>query len=130
MRSASALTRPPAPAPAPGPGSIAIVGMSGRFPGSADLDELWAHLAGGHDVTEPITRWKVETSVLQESTRICPHGGFLSDIDQFDPLFFNISGTEATYMDPQHRVLLETSWHALEDAGYAGEAIAVIEDRS
>lgn len=113
-----------APAPAAGPGPIAIVGMSGRFPGSADLDELWTHLAGGHEVTGPITRWKVETSVLPESTRVCPRGGFLSDIDQFDPLFFNISGTEATYMDPQHRLLLETSWHALENAGYAGEAVA------
>ncbi|UYK77835.1 SDR family NAD(P)-dependent oxidoreductase [Xanthomonas sacchari] len=105
-------------------GPIAIVGMSGRFPKSADLQELWTHLAAGDEVTEPITRWSVDPSRLPENTRICPRGGFLSDIDQFDPLFFNISGTEATYMDPQHRVLLEASWHALEDAGYAGDGIA------
>ncbi|WP_277425882.1 type I polyketide synthase, partial [Lysobacter enzymogenes] len=106
------------------PGPIAIVGMSGRFPQSPDLQALWAHLAAGHEVTEPITRWKIDASALPEGTAICPRGGFLSDIDQFDPLFFNISGTEANFMDPQHRLLLESSWHALEDAGYAGESIA------
>ncbi|NJC37104.1 acyl transferase domain-containing protein/acyl carrier protein/SAM-dependent methyltransferase [Xanthomonas arboricola] len=117
----------PHTAAAPGVGiaaPIAIVGMSGRFPASADLQELWAHLAAGDEVIGPITRWQVDTSQLPEHTRVCPRGGFLDDIDQFDPLFFNISGTEATYMDPQHRLLLETSWHALEDAGYAGESIA------
>lgn len=118
----TASTRPREQAAAFGP--IAIVGMSGRFPKSADLQALWAHLAAGEEVTEPITRWPVDASRLPENTRICPRGGFLSDIDQFDPVFFNISGTEATYMDPQHRVLLEESWHALEDAGYAGESIA------
>ncbi|MET4727079.1 acyl transferase domain-containing protein/acyl carrier protein/SAM-dependent methyltransferase [Lysobacter enzymogenes] len=106
------------------PGPIAIVGMSGRFPQSPDLQALWAHLATGHEVTEPISRWKVDASTLPEGTQVCPRGGFLSDIDQFDPLFFNISGTEANFMDPQHRLLLESSWHALEDAGYAGESIA------
>lgn len=122
IASDTASSRPREPAAAFGP--IAIVGMSGRFPKSADLQELWAHLAAGDEVTEPITRWPVDASRLPENTRICPRGGFLSDIDQFDPLFFNISGTEANYMDPQHRVLLEESWHALEDAGYAGESIA------
>lgn len=106
------------------PGPIAVVGMSGRFPKSDDLDALWTHLAAGHEVTEPISRWPVDTSSLPENVRVCPRGGFLSDIDLFDPLFFNISGTEATYMDPQHRLLLESCWHALEDAGYAGEGIA------
>ena len=106
------------------PGPIAVVGMSGRFPKSNDLQALWAHLASGHEVTEAISRWDVDTSSLPDNIRICPRGGFLSDIDLFDPLFFNISGTEATYMDPQHRLLLEESWHALEDAGYAGESIA------
>ena len=54
----------------------------------------------------------------------CKHGSFLDDIDQFDPLFFNISGLEATYMDPQQRFFLEESWKALEDAGYAGTGIS------
>ncbi|SDY56908.1 Acyl transferase domain-containing protein [Lysobacter sp. yr284] len=106
------------------PGPIAIVGMSGRFPQSPDLQTLWAHLAAGDEVTEPITRWKIDSLGLPEDIKVCPRGGFLGDIDQFDPLFFNISGTEANFMDPQHRVLLETSWHALEDAGYAGQGIA------
>jgi len=50
-------------------------------------------------------------------------GGFLQDIDQFDALFFNISGSEATYMDPQQRLFLQEAWKALEDAGYAGTRI-------
>ncbi|QCW26364.1 polyketide synthase [Lysobacter enzymogenes] len=106
------------------PGPIAIVGMSGRFPQSPDLQTLWAHLAAGDEVTEPITRWRIDSLGLPDDIKVCPRGGFLGDIDQFDPLFFNISGTEANFMDPQHRVLLETSWHALEDAGYAGQGIA------
>jgi acyl transferase domain-containing protein/acyl carrier protein/SAM-dependent methyltransferase len=105
------------------PCPIAVVGMSGRFPKSDDLHELWTNLASGREVTEAISRWVVDSSSLPDGIRICPRGGFLSDIDMFDPLFFNISGTEATYMDPQHRLLLEESWHALEDAGYAGESI-------
>jgi acyl transferase domain-containing protein len=61
-------------------------------------------------------------------TRILPgkrrvYGSFLENIDQFDSLFFNVSGVEATYMDPQQRLFLEESWRALEDAGYAGTSM-------
>jgi acyl transferase domain-containing protein/acyl carrier protein/SAM-dependent methyltransferase len=101
---------------------IAIIGMSGRFPQSPDLGALWSHLAAGRDVTQPITRWDLDK--LRAAGLTCGRGGFLDDIDQFDPLFFNISGTEANFMDPQHRLLLEETWHALEDAGYAGDGVA------
>src|SRR6185436_18729474 len=50
-------------------------------------------------------------------------GGFITDADKFDPLFFNLSGREAEIMDPQQRVFLQESYHALEDAGYAGSDI-------
>ncbi|MFE7277378.1 SDR family NAD(P)-dependent oxidoreductase [Streptomyces sp. NPDC057623] len=114
-----------AAAPRPGTtgrGPIAIVGMSGRFAGSESLDELWHHLAQGHDLTSEATRWPL-APVDSAGRPRCTRGGFLDRIDEFDPLFFNISGVEAAVMDPQQRLLLEESWKALEDAGYAGSAI-------
>lgn len=94
---------------APGvPEPIAIVGLSARYPHAEDADALWKHLAQGNDLLDPI----------QGS----PYGrrGVVLGIEQFDAMFFNISGTEATYMDPQQRLFLEEAWNALEDAGYAG----------
>ncbi|WP_309304407.1 SDR family NAD(P)-dependent oxidoreductase [Brevibacillus laterosporus] len=101
---------------------IAIIGMSGRFAKSNTVDELWEHLANGEDLIEEVTRWDL-SSVSNRATPYCNHGSFIDNIDQFDPLFFNISGFEATYMDPQQRIFLEESWKALEDAGYAGDGI-------
>ncbi|AWX58468.1 SDR family NAD(P)-dependent oxidoreductase [Brevibacillus brevis] len=96
---------------------IAIIGMSGRFAKSRNIEELWEHLASGTDLVGEITRWK------QSDSTIVRYGSLLDDYDQFDPYFFHISGTEAVYMDPQQRLFLEESWKALEDAGYAGSAI-------
>ncbi|WP_437277971.1 beta-ketoacyl synthase N-terminal-like domain-containing protein [Sorangium sp. So ce375] len=127
-----AASPPPAPAPpvqayAASERDIAIIGMSGRFARSQDLRELWSHLSAGADLVTPITRWdlaeRYQGTPLAEKKSICNAGGFLDDIDKFDPLFFNISGLEATYMDPQQRVFLEESWKALEDAGYAGDSV-------
>ncbi|MCX5214357.1 SDR family NAD(P)-dependent oxidoreductase [Kitasatospora sp. NBC_00240] len=98
---------------------IAIVGMSGRFGGSPGVEQLWEHLSQGHDLTEKISRWDM-SGYHPEGAQGCDRGSFIDDIDRFDPTFFNISGIEATYMDPQQRVFLEESWKALEDAGYAG----------
>ncbi|MDY8047558.1 SDR family NAD(P)-dependent oxidoreductase [Paenibacillus polymyxa] len=99
--------------------SIAIIGMSGRFAGSDNVHELWNHLKNGDDLVEEVTRWDL-SKYQEKHASYCNHGSFLGDIDKFDPLFFNISGLEATYMDPQQRLFLEEAWHALEDAGYAG----------
>ncbi len=101
---------------------IAIIGMSGRFPGSETADDLWTHLADGDDLIQPVARWDL-SRWRHDSHRgaRCGHGGFLEDLDRFDPMFFNISGREAAYMDPQQRLFLEESWKALEDAGCAGE---------
>ncbi len=98
---------------------IAIIGMSGRFAKSNHVNELWEHLSGGRDATEEVTRWDLSAHYPQNE-KYCNHGGFIENIAGFDPLFFNISGLEATYMDPQQRVFLEESWKTLEDAGYAG----------
>ncbi|QIC04833.1 SDR family NAD(P)-dependent oxidoreductase [Brevibacillus sp. 7WMA2] len=92
---------------------IAIIGMSGRFAKSNSVDELWEHLTNGTDLVAKVTRWDTPSY----------YGSLLEDYDQFDPVFFNISGVEATYMDPQQRLFLEESWKALEDAGYAGAVL-------
>ncbi|SFS42465.1 PfaD family polyunsaturated fatty acid/polyketide biosynthesis protein [Marininema halotolerans] len=97
---------------------IAIIGMSGRFAQSNNVDELWEHLENGRDLVEKVTRWDL-SKYYDNNQPYCKHGSLLERIDQFDPLFFNISGTEAEYMDPQQRIFLEESWKALEDAGYA-----------
>lgn len=105
-------------------GKIAIVGMAGRFPGAKDLDAFWQNLAAGRSaITEvPAERWPLEgfydPNPAAPGRSVCKWGGFLDDIDRFDPLFFNISGREAERMDPQQRLFLETAWHTLEHAGY------------
>lgn len=100
---------------------VAIVGISGRFARSDSVKELWSHLEAGTDLVEEVTRWELRGSGPDpEGVKSCRHGSFLSSIDCFDPLFFNITGVEADYMDPQQRIFLEESWKALEDAGYAG----------
>jgi NADPH:quinone reductase-like Zn-dependent oxidoreductase len=103
---------------------IAVIGVSGRFPQSDNIHELWEHLKEGHDLTEEVSRWDLETYYADDPGKAyCKRGGFLKDIASFDPLFFNISGAEATYMDPQQRIFLEEAWRALEDAGYAGKSV-------
>ncbi|MCR8993899.1 SDR family NAD(P)-dependent oxidoreductase [Brevibacillus laterosporus] len=99
---------------------IAIIGMSGRFAKSDSVNELWEHLAKGTDLIEEITRWNLADYPASKENNFCKYGSYLDDIDKFDPLFFNISGLEVTYMDPQQRLFLEEAWRALEDAGYAG----------
>ncbi|WP_234349383.1 beta-ketoacyl synthase N-terminal-like domain-containing protein, partial [Xanthomonas citri] len=98
-------------------GPIAIVGMSGRFAHSHDLDALWRHLAAGDDLVETSSRWG------DASVEKAAQGSFLDGIDEFDALFFNISGVEARYMDPKQRLFLQECWRALEDGGYAGTDI-------
>ncbi|MBN3728666.1 beta-ketoacyl synthase N-terminal-like domain-containing protein, partial [Burkholderia sp. Ac-20379] len=104
---------------------IAIVGMSGRFAQSADVDELWAHLLNGRDLVTPATRFDLDTPYRDAAPgTVCRAGSFLDDVARFDALFFGISGLEATYMDPQQRLFLEEAWKALEHAGHAGEDMA------
>ncbi|MCP3137808.1 SDR family NAD(P)-dependent oxidoreductase [Pyxidicoccus xibeiensis] len=125
----SAPSRPSPPAPGQ-PLDIAVIGMSGRFPGARDYRELWANLAAGRDsVTEvPAERWSVDEHyqpwppVLEKT--YSKWGGYLSDVDRFDPLFFNIVPAEADFMDPQQRIFLQESWKALEDAGLDASRLA------
>ncbi|QSJ15493.1 type I polyketide synthase [Nostoc sp. UHCC 0702] len=110
---------------------IAITGLSCRFPGSANNPQaFWQLLQNGVDaVTQvPPERWDIDT--YYDSDPDAPgkmyarYGGFLENIDQFDPQFFNISPREAVSLDPQQRLLLEVSWEALENAGQIPERLA------
>jgi acyl transferase domain-containing protein len=110
---------------------IAIVGMACRFPGGAnDPDAFWRLMRDGVDAMEevPLERW--DSSLFYDPdpdvagkmyTRV---GGFLRDIDQFDPHFFDISPREAVNMDPQQRLLLDVAWEALENAGQSQTRLA------
>jgi acyl transferase domain-containing protein/tryptophanase/SAM-dependent methyltransferase len=102
---------------------IAIVGMSGVMPQSADLDEFWENLKNSKDMITviPPDRWRWEDyygDPLKEANKSnSKWGGFMKEIDKFDPLFFGISPREAQMMDPQQRIFLETVWKAIEDSG-------------
>ncbi len=103
---------------------IAIIGVGCRFPGGVNNTEsLWKLLVEGREgvVEVPPDRWNVDRYYDAESglagKSIARRGGFIDGIDQFDPQFFGISPREAPYVDPQHRLLLETAWEAIEDAG-------------
>ncbi|THA24095.1 SDR family NAD(P)-dependent oxidoreductase [Streptomyces sp. RKND-216] len=104
---------------------IAVIGMSGRFPGAENLHEFWENLAAGrHSFAEiPPHRWAVE-SVYDPDRRAAGRtyskwAAMLPDVDRFDAALFNISPLEAEVMDPQQRLFLQQAWSALDDAGYA-----------
>ncbi|MGK8486677.1 SDR family NAD(P)-dependent oxidoreductase [Nocardia asiatica] len=117
-------------APADAVGDIAIVGVSGRYPGADGLDEYWRVLVEGRDcVTEiPPDRWDHTRYFVPDRhnpfTAYTKWGGFLDGVDCFDPLFFAISPREAEILDPQERLFLQTAWAALEDAGHSRADLA------
>ena len=117
----------PAPRPAAQPAAqsdddaIAIVGMACRFPGAPDLAGYWRLLEDAEDLVTDGRRdpgpWNGVAGNPREGDRYSRRGAFLEDIDKFDARFFGIRPIEARMMDPRQRLLLETTWHALEDAG-------------
>ncbi|ACX95796.1 type I polyketide synthase [Halothiobacillus neapolitanus] len=109
---------------------IAIVGLSLRLSdGISDLNGFHHLLLDGRDniVDIPESRWdnkKYFSSANDSGNAICTNrGGYLNDIDKFDPAFFSISPKEARYMDPQQRIMLELCWEALENAGLNPEEL-------
>ncbi|MGW3075642.1 acyltransferase domain-containing protein [Kitasatospora sp. NPDC001132] len=97
---------------------VAVVGIGCRFPGGPDPSSFWRLLTEGGDAVGPVPAARRE--LLNDRVR---WGGFIDDIDRFDPLFFGISPREAVQMDPQQRLVLELSWEALEDAGIAPHSL-------
>lgn len=110
---------------------LAIVGMGCRFPGGGnDPDSFWEILVNGTDAISevPPERWDIEAYYDPDPNApgkmYTRWGGFLDDVDRFDPEFFGIAPREAVSMDPQQRLLLEVTWEALEDAGRAGSDLS------
>src|ERR1700745_405259 len=110
---------------------VAVIGMACRLPGGIDSPErLWEALLRGDDlITEiPSDRWDVDEFYDPEpgvpGRCVSRWGAFLDDVSGFDAAFFGISEQEATSIDPQHRLLLETAWEAVEHAGVVPQSLA------
>lgn len=113
------------------PTPIAVTGIGCRLPGDVmDPKTFWALLTDGVDAVAdvPPERWLNSRFHHPQKGRDYrtpqAQGGFLKEIDAFDPAFFGISPREASTLDPQQRILLEVAWEALEDAGYPLEKVA------
>jgi thioester reductase-like protein len=130
-------TSAPAPADLPPNSSdpddraIALIGMGCRFPGGADTPEaFWELLNAGRDATSevPSDRWPVDVHFDPDpeaaGKMYVRRGAFLDDVASFDPEFFGIAPRDATALDPQHRLLLEVAYEAIEHAGIAPAALA------
>lgn len=115
--------RTQASATAPAHEDIAVIGMSGQFPGAENVERFWHNLSTGADgVVELGERYldlqRSYSAERQPGKTYCKWGGILEQRDDFDPLFFNISPRDAESMNPHQRLILQESWKALEDAGY------------
>ncbi|HEX8539764.1 MAG TPA: beta-ketoacyl synthase N-terminal-like domain-containing protein, partial [Cystobacter sp.] len=115
-------SEPPRESSRPRQQPIAIVGMSGRFPGARNLEEYWRNLSEGVESISFFSEQEARRSVLEPALLDDPNyvraGAILEDIEFFDAEHFGIMPKQARLMDPQHRVFLECVWEALEDAGY------------
>lgn len=104
---------------------IAIVGMSGVMPQADDVDEYWEKLRNAENnmvTLIPPDRWDWEAyygdPMAEKNKTLSKWGGFMREVDKFDPLFWGISPREAEMMDPQQRIFLESVWGAVEDSGH------------
>ncbi len=101
---------------------VAIIGLGCRFPGAENAVDFWQNLCNGVDAVReiPSDRWDIDryySPTPAAGKMYTREGGFLDRIGDFDADFFGISAAEACWIDPQHRLLMEVSWEALEDAG-------------
>jgi 3-oxoacyl-[acyl-carrier-protein] synthase II len=102
--------------------AVAVVGLGCRFPDAQDVTQYWENLRNGRCSIVDFGRDElVEAGVdaeLLDNPRYVPAKGYLADADRFEAELFGFTAAEAAALDPQHRLLLETAWAALEDAGY------------
>ncbi|MGL5833397.1 MAG: SDR family NAD(P)-dependent oxidoreductase, partial [Waterburya sp.] len=102
--------------------SIAIIGMDGRFPGAKNIDQFWDNLKNAqesitHFTNDQLLNIGIDKTIIND-TNYVKAGAFLEDIDLFDANFFGYNPKEASAIDPQHRIFLESAYSALENAGY------------
>ncbi|MEM7584082.1 MAG: SDR family oxidoreductase, partial [Acidobacteriota bacterium] len=101
---------------------IAVIGMSGRFPGAGSVDAFWENLCAGRESISFFTDEQLLASGVDPETLCDPQyvkaRPILADVEHFDAALFGYSPREAEVMDPQHRLFLECAWEAFEDAGY------------
>lgn len=113
---------------------IAIIGINIQFPMANTMDEFWQNLITGRDCvgSVPKERWDYQQYPVQISgeEKVFPHGGFISDVDKFDPIFFNIPPRDAALMDPQERLFMQSAWSTLEDGGYTREKLKTLTNSS
>ncbi|WP_175426076.1 non-ribosomal peptide synthetase [Ralstonia pseudosolanacearum] len=106
--------------------AIAIVGLACRVPGAQDADAFWQLLAEGREGIRFFSEAELDAAGVPASRRnqpgFVPAAALLDGADRFDAEFFGYTAREAALTDPQHRVMLECAWHALENAGYADSA--------
>lgn len=105
---------------------IAIIGMSGRFPGADNVQDFWQNLINGVDTISRFREDELEFSASTGSESfqgqiLVRARGVLKHVDQFDADFFGVNPRDAEVMDPQHRLFLECAWESLESAGYNAE---------
>src|SRR5882672_6305741 len=110
---------------------IAVIGLSGRYPEAVNIDAYWHNLREGKDcvIEVPKERWDWQAYFSDDRSKSGHHyskwGGFIAGVDEFDPLFFNISPVDAEHIDPQERLFLQHVWMAIEDAGYTRASLQV-----
>ncbi|WP_417736066.1 beta-ketoacyl synthase N-terminal-like domain-containing protein [Rosistilla oblonga] len=107
---------------------IAVIGMGCRFPGADDLDRFWQLLNRGDCAIGRVPEERWDAAALTSphpktpGKMITDRGGYIGQVDRFDSRFFEITRREASSLDPQHRLLLETAWRTLEHAGVPVES--------
>ncbi|VAW80204.1 Polyketide synthase modules and related proteins [hydrothermal vent metagenome] len=103
--------------------AIAIIGMSGRFPGADSVEDLWEVIKHGHVTARQFSDQELRQAGVSDADIKNPSyiksGYVLNDVDKFDANLFGFTPKEAATLDPQHRFFLESVWEALEDASYA-----------
>lgn len=101
--------------------SVAIIGMAGRFPGAGDVGHFWRNLEAGVESIQTLSEAQLLAEGIDAALLANPDyvraRGLLDGVDQFDPAFFGYAPAEAALIDPQHRILLECAYEALENAG-------------